>query len=92
MLVAPTRGPDDALVATALASASWVLLFHGIYGRMYSLFLFTSALSYLALLCGARATAARRRWALWVAAMLLCVATHPYGALVLASQGAVRRC
>src|SRR5919198_352580 len=39
-----------ALTATAIASASWMLLFHGIYGRMYSLFLFTSALSYVALL------------------------------------------
>ena len=31
------RGP--ALAAAALASASWILLFHGIYARMYSLFL-----------------------------------------------------
>ena len=30
------------VVAAALASGSWVLMFHGIYGRMYSLFLFTS--------------------------------------------------
>ena len=35
-----------ALTTTVLVSASWVLLFHGVYGRMYSLFLFTSALSY----------------------------------------------
>ena len=39
-----------AIVATILASASWMLLFHGVYGRMYSLFLFTSLLSFLALL------------------------------------------
>ena len=75
-----------ALVATALASVSWVLLFHGIYGRMYSLFLFTSALSYLALLAALR-RGGKRRWALWVIAMLLCIATHPYGALVLGTQG-----
>jgi hypothetical protein len=74
-----------ALVATVLASASWVVLFHGVYGRMYSLFLFTSALSYLALLA-ALERGGRLRWGLWVAAVLLCVATHPYGALVLASQ------
>ena len=43
-------GGSAALVATALAAASWTFLFHGVYGRMYSLFLFTSALSYLALL------------------------------------------
>jgi hypothetical protein len=75
-----------ALVATALVVASWMLLFHGVYGRMYSLFLFTSALSYLALLvvCERGET---WRWALWVLAILAVVATHPYGALVLASQG-----
>ena len=74
-----------ALVATALVSASWMLLFHGIYGRMYSLFLLTSALSYLACLA-AVTDGGRRRWALWVLAILVTVATHPYGALVLASQ------
>src|SRR5881628_3464878 len=39
--------PSVALVGTALAGGSWVLLFHGVYGRMCSLFLFTSAISYL---------------------------------------------
>ena len=43
-------GRRAALAATALAAASWLLLFHGIYARMYSLFLFLSTLSYLALL------------------------------------------
>jgi hypothetical protein len=78
-------GREAALVATVLASASWMLLFHGVYGRMYSLFLCTSLLSFLALL---RATEAggRGRWAAWVVATLLCVAAHPYGALVLAAQ------
>jgi Dolichyl-phosphate-mannose-protein mannosyltransferase len=78
-------GPAAALVGTALASASWVLLFHGIYGRMYSLFLFTSALSYLALV-HAVDRGGRRAWVLWGAAVLVCVASHPYGALVLGSQ------
>ena len=76
-----------ALLAAALASVSWVLLFHGIYARMYSLFLLTSLLSYLALLAALR-DGGRRRFALWAAAILLCVSTHPYGALVLASQAA----
>ena len=75
-----------ALVATALVVASWMLLFHGVYGRMYSLFLFTSALSYLALLVACE-RGGGWRWALWVLAILGVVATHPYGALVLASQG-----
>ena len=58
------RGPRAGLVATLLVSASWVFLFHGVYGRMYSLFLFTSALSYLALL-RALDRGGRRAWALW---------------------------
>ena len=53
---------------------------------MYSLFLFTSALSYLALAGGARPRRAAALGALGVA-ILAAVATHPYGALVLASQG-----
>ncbi len=75
-----------ALVAVALVAPSWMLLFHAIYGRMYALFLFTSTLSYLALL---RALDRRDRlsWTLWVIAILACLATHPYGALVVGSQG-----
>lgn len=74
------------MLATALAASSWMLLFHAVYARMYSLFLFTSALSFVALLWALR-SGGRRRWAVWAAATLLMVATHPYGALVLASQG-----
>ena len=74
-----------AVVATAIVGASWVILFHGVYGRMYSLFLFTSALSYLALL-HALDRGGRRAWALWGLAFLATVATHPYGAIVLATQ------
>ena len=57
---------------------------------MYSLFLFTSALSYLALL-RALERGGTRRWALW-AARDRCSASRriPYGALVLGSQGVVR--
>jgi hypothetical protein len=78
-------GRAVGLGAAALASGSWVLLFNGVYGRMYSLFLFTSALSYLTL---ERALErGGRRWAWWTLAVLATIATHPYGALVLASQG-----
>jgi hypothetical protein len=73
------------LIAAALASASWALLFHAVYGRMYSLFLFTSAVSYLAML-DALERGGRRRMLLWGLAVVLTVATHPYGALVFASQ------
>jgi hypothetical protein len=73
------------LVAAALASATWVLVFHGIYGRMYSLFLFTSALSFITLL-DALELGGRRRFALWGIATGLMLASHPYAALVLGTQ------
>jgi hypothetical protein len=79
-------GWATGLVATAVASASWILLFHGVYGRMYSLFLFSSALSYLALLV-ALDRGGLRAYTLWVVATLATIASHPYGALVLGSQG-----
>jgi hypothetical protein len=85
LLGARLAGRTAALAATAIVSASWMLLFHGIYGRMYSLFLLTSTLSYLAFLA-AVTRGGRQRWALWVVAILATVATHPYGALVLATQ------
>ncbi|MBA2332416.1 MAG: glycosyltransferase family 39 protein [Actinobacteria bacterium] len=79
-------GRRQALVATMIVAASWTFLFHGVYGRMYSLFLYTSALAYLTLL-RALERGDRRAWALWAVAILATVATHPYGAIVLASQG-----
>ena len=74
------------LVSALLASASWVLLFHGIFGRMYSLFLFTSALSFIALL-RAVDLGGKRRFALWGLALLATLASHPYAVLVLGAQG-----
>jgi len=85
VLGARLAGRRTALGATAICAASWMLLFHGVYGRMYSLFLLTSTLSHLALLHAVdRRT--RGAWVLWAAVVLVCVASHPYGALVLASQ------
>jgi hypothetical protein len=74
-----------ALCATLVTAVSWTMLYHGIYARMYSLFLFLSALSFLTLL---RAVGTRdpKRWAAWVAAMVLTIATQPYGTFVLAAQ------
>ena len=89
VLVARLADRTVALAATALSSASWVLLFHGIYARMYSLFLFTATLSYLALL-RALERRDRRSWILWALTILACIATHPYGALVLALAGSLR--
>jgi hypothetical protein len=85
LLVARLGTRLHALIATVVVAAGWTFLFHAVYGRMYSLFLFTSALSYLALL-RAVDRGGRKAWALWALAILATVATHPYGALVLASQ------
>jgi len=73
------------VVAALLAAASWVFLFHGVFARMYSLFLFTSALSFLALLA-ALDEPRRRRFLLWGAALVLVLASHPYAVLVVAAQ------
>ena len=43
-------GPTVGLLAAALASCSWGFLFHGVYGRMYSLFLLLATASFLTLL------------------------------------------
>src|SRR5215216_143336 len=85
LVAARLAGRLVGLVAAVVVAASWILLFHGIYGRMYSLFLLTSALSYLMLLRALERGG--RRWAVYGIAALASVAAHPYGALVLASQG-----
>jgi mannosyltransferase len=76
-----------ALCATLVTAVSWTTLYHGIYARMYSLFLFTSALSFL-LLLRALERGTRGRWALWAAGTLALLATQPYGMLVLAAEAA----
>ena len=76
-----------ALIATALVAGSWVFLFHGVYARMYSLFLFLSLLSFV-LLLRALDRGTWPAWSLWAVTIVLTVAAHPYGALVLASEGA----
>ena len=80
-------GPWVGLVAAAIVAPSWLFLFHGVYGRMYSLFLFLSLACTLALL-RALETGGRGRWAAWVAASLAMVAAHPYGIILLAGQAA----
>src|SRR4051812_7232630 len=86
LLVRRLAGSAAALAACVVVAASWMLLFHGVYARMYSLFLFTSAVSYLALLVAAD-RGGTRRWVLWGIATVIMVSAHPYGALVVASQG-----
>ena len=50
-------GPMVGLVAAAIVAPSWLFLFHGVYGRMYSLFLFLSLAGTLAPLSSARSSA-----------------------------------
>ncbi len=73
------------VLAAAISCSTWMLLFHGVYGRMYSMFLFTSALSFLALM-SALDHGGRRRFALWGLAAIATLATHPYAVLVVAAQ------
>jgi Dolichyl-phosphate-mannose-protein mannosyltransferase len=77
--------PATGVVASVLAAASWVFLFHGVFGRMYSLFLFTSVLSLLALLA-ALDDGRPRRFALWGISLLLVLGSHPYAVLLVAAQ------
>jgi Dolichyl-phosphate-mannose-protein mannosyltransferase len=84
-LVARLTDRRTALVASLLVAASWTTLYHSIYARMYSLFLFTAVLSLL-LLLGALERGTRGRWAAWAAATLALLATQPYGILVLAAE------
>ena len=74
-----------ALIATALVAGSWVFLFHGVYARMYSLFLFLSLLSFV-LLLRVLDRGKWLPWGAWGAVILLVIGSHPYGALVLAAQ------
>ena len=85
-LVARLADRRTALIATALGAGCWLFLFQGVFGRMYSLFLFAATLAALALLRAVDRGQARD-WALWVAALLVTVATHPYGVLVLGGHG-----
>jgi hypothetical protein len=73
------------VAAALLASGSWVVLFQGVYGRMYTLFLFTALLSFLALL-SALEHGGRRRFLLWGLALLAMLASHPYALLVLGGE------
>lgn len=84
-LVARLTDRRTALIATLLVAASWVTLLHAVYARMYSIFLFASALSFL-LLLRALDRETLGRWAAWGLATLALLATQPYGALVLTVQ------
>src|SRR2546421_6584436 len=77
--------PATGVVASVLAAASWVFLFHGVFGRMYSLFLCTSLLSFLALL-SALDSGRPKRFALWGISLLLVLGSHPYAVLLVGAE------
>src|SRR5256714_4025967 len=77
--------PATGVAASVLAAASWVFLFHGVFGRMYSLFLFTSLLSFIALLA-ALDDPRPRRFALWGGSLLLVLGSHPYAVLLVGAE------
>src|SRR4029079_5417399 len=78
LLLTRLGGRVAALAGTLLVATSWTFLFHGVYGRMYSLFLFTASLSYLALLA-ALERAGRRAWALSGLRILVTTPRDPRG-------------
>jgi 4-amino-4-deoxy-L-arabinose transferase-like glycosyltransferase len=86
-LSARLAGRRAAILAAFVVAASWTTLYHGIYARMYGLFLLATALSFLLLLRALERPTALR-WGLWGLTTLAAIALQPYGALVLAIQAA----
>ncbi|MGB8005019.1 MAG: glycosyltransferase family 39 protein [Gaiellaceae bacterium] len=81
-------GQSAGLVAAILTATSQLLLIYGTFGRMYSLFAFTSALA--ADLFVRALERPRRRTALAAtAAALLPLTVHPFGAFLFAAEAAV---
>src|SRR2546423_1189983 len=72
------------VIAATVAAPSWLVLFNADFGRMYAQFLFFGALAPL-LLLRAIDNGRRRDWVLWWLACLGVLASHPYGAFVLAA-------
>src|SRR6059058_1772719 len=85
MLGSRLADPATGVAASVLAAASWVFLFHGVFGRMYSLFLFTSLLSFIALLATLD-DPRPRRFALWSGSLLLVLGSHPYAVLLVGAE------
>jgi hypothetical protein len=72
------------VVAATLAAPSWLVLFSGDFARMYAQFLFFGTLAPL-LLLRALDRQRTRDWVYWWLACLGVLASHPYGAFVLAA-------
>jgi 4-amino-4-deoxy-L-arabinose transferase-like glycosyltransferase len=81
-------GQSAGLVAAILTATSQLLLIYGTFGRMYSLFAFTSALA-ADLFVLALERPGRRAALAATAAALLPLTVHPFGAFLFAAEGAV---
>ena len=81
-------GQFAGLTAAALAATSQLLAIYGTFGRMYSLFAFTSALA-LDLFVRAVGRPTRRTLAAAAAAALLPILVHPFGVFVFGAELAV---
>ncbi len=81
-------GQSAGLVAAILTATSQLLLIYGTFGRMYSLFAFTSALA-ADLLVRALERPGRRTALAATAAALLPLTVHPFGAFLFAAEAAV---
>ena len=81
-------GPSAGIVAALLTATSQLLLIYGTFGRMYSLFAFTSALAADLFLRALERPRRRTALAATVAA-LLPLTVHPFGAFLFATEAAV---
>jgi hypothetical protein len=81
-------GRSAGLIAAALATTSQLLLVYGTFGRMYSLFAFTSALA-ADLFVRALERPQRREVLPAAAAALLPLTVHPFGAFLFGAEAAV---
>ncbi len=81
-------GPFAGLMAATLAATSQLLTVYGTFGRMYSLFAFSSAFS-ADLFVRALEHPGRRTTLAAAAAGLLPLAVHPFGAFLFGAEGAV---
>ena len=81
-------GQSAGLLAAGLTAMSQLLLIYGTFGRMYSLFAFTSALA-ADLFVRALEKPGRGTALAAAAAALLPIAVHPFGAFLFAAEAAV---
>jgi Dolichyl-phosphate-mannose-protein mannosyltransferase len=81
-------GPIAGATAAALAATSQLLLVYGTFGRMYTLFAFTSALA-IDLFVRALGDVSRRTALAAAAAVVLPLAVHPFGVFLFGAEAVI---